>query len=109
MSAPCFAISTATTAPIRLPPVTSATRFERFIQTLYCRSFDMAFEWDVCTFFQSLYSNRAQEKRMLKRAFGVAVVISPLATAPALAQAQAPAAPTPTPAPTTEAPAAQAP
>jgi quercetin dioxygenase-like cupin family protein len=38
----------------------------------------------------------AQETRMLKRAFGMAVVISGLAVAPAVAQAQAPAAPAPT-------------
>ena len=42
---------------------------------------------------------------MLKRAFGMAVVISGLAVAPALAQAQAP----PTPAPATPAPATPAP
>jgi quercetin dioxygenase-like cupin family protein len=42
---------------------------------------------------------------MLKRAFGVAVVISGLAASPALAQAQAP----PTPAPSTPAPATPAP
>jgi len=43
---------------------------------------------------------------MLKRAFGVAVVISGFAIAPSLAQAQAPATPAPTtPAPTTPAPA----
>jgi quercetin dioxygenase-like cupin family protein len=49
---------------------------------------------------------RAQERRMLKKAVGVAFVMSSLAVAPVLAWAQAPAAPAPaTPTPATPPPA----
>jgi pyruvate dehydrogenase E2 component (dihydrolipoamide acetyltransferase) len=40
-------------------------------------------------------NSRVQERRMLKKAFGMAMVICGVAAAPALAQAQAPAAPAP--------------
>lgn len=54
---------------------------------------------------QSLKFLRAQEKRMLMKAFGMAVVVTGLAAAPAFSQAQAPAAPAPTAPATGQAPA----
>src|SRR5262245_58982687 len=100
MFAPCLAISMATTAPIRFPPVISATLFERSIQTLYCI---------LLTYRPNGIYVPTQERRMLMRVVGTAVEIGGIAVAPALAQAQAPAAPAPpatAPAPGTAKPAA---
>src|SRR6187399_881797 len=50
----------------------------------------------TCVPPMSLSRQRSQERRMLKKAVGVVVVIGGLAAAPALSRAQAPAAPAPT-------------